>query len=347
MDRIVDLIQLEPAIITIGMCLLAWAFYEIFLRKVSHERRISLQKQYRNLSAHIVVFLAAFGGYLLIARMHEAPPVAIRIMPYLGLLTLIWGALVFVKASRLLLLQYLFFSHSTEGVPIVLVNTFTLCLIVIVYGWILKLVFNLQVAPLLAGSAIFSILLGLALQDTLGNLFSGIALQFDKAYDIGDWIEVSTAPTAAHAAKWIGKVYEISWRGTTLIGLSDEMIIIPNRVISQAQVANYSSPGRPILRRCVFRISHHSSIAKTREALVQAALAVPQVCRYPAPFTLVDETTESWVPIKLLYFVEDYGLQWTALDQVVAGALERLKSEGVEIAAQRFELTERSSKSEQ
>lgn len=67
----------------------------------------------------------------------------------------------------------------------------------------------------------FSLILGLALQDTLGNLFAGVALQLDKPYEIGDWIEISP-----RAQVWVGQVEEISWRATTMIGLFDELLVL-------------------------------------------------------------------------------------------------------------------------
>ena len=115
--------------------------------------------------------------------------------------------------------------------------------------WIGAEIFNIRLTPILATSAIFSLVLGLALQDTLGNLFAGVALQFDKPYEIGDWIEIQSS-----GQKWIGQVYEISWRATVLIASTEESITVPNRIVAQAQIANYSTKYRPITRSQLFRL---------------------------------------------------------------------------------------------
>ena len=72
------------------------------------------------------------------------------------------------------------------------------------------------------------------MQDTLGNLFAGVALQFDKPYEIGDWIEIHNS-----GQKWVGQIYEITWRATLLIGFVEEFITVPNRVMGQSEISNF------------------------------------------------------------------------------------------------------------
>ena len=146
------------------------------------------------------------------------------------------------------------------AVPVLLVNLFTLLLSMVLGGWIVTDIFNVRLAPLLATSAIFSLVLGLALQDTLGNLFSGVAMQFDKPYEIGDWVEIQTGGTQ----KWVGQIEEISWRATVLIGFAEELITIPNRVISQSEISNFTRKGKPIIRSQVFRIAFGEDQVKVR-----------------------------------------------------------------------------------
>ena len=87
------------------------------------------------------------------------------------------------------------------GVPVLLVNLFSLLLSAVIGFWMMTGIFEFNLAPLLATSAVFSIVLGLALQDTLGNLFAGVALQLDKPYEMGAAIEVTTS-----SQKWVGQV---------------------------------------------------------------------------------------------------------------------------------------------
>ena len=157
-----------------------------------------------------------------------------------------------------------------EGVPVLLVNLFTLVLTTSLFAWLASEIFNLRIMPLVATSAAISLVVGLAIQDTLGNLFAGVALQFDKPYEIGDWVEIESA-NGSH--KWTGQIREISWRATVLTGFMNETVTIPNRVVSQSQIANFSNKGHPAIRRQIYRIPHGASDEKVRNALIRSVKA--------------------------------------------------------------------------
>src|SRR3954466_15205368 len=67
---------------------------------------------------------------------------------------------------------------------------------------------NINLGSIFAGSAIFGIVVGLALQDTLGNLFAGIALQADQPFQVGDVVNIPNRGT--------GVVENVSWRGVKI-----------------------------------------------------------------------------------------------------------------------------------
>jgi small-conductance mechanosensitive channel len=145
-----------------------------------------------------------------------------KLVPFVGIATVLWGAIVLIKSFRIFSFEYLFFMNMQTGVPLLLVNMLTLLMSVVLGSWIATSVFGFRLAPVLATSALFSIVVGLALQETLGNLFSGIALQIDKPYTLGDWIEVQTG-----TQKLVGHVHEVTWRATILTSLTEEWITIP------------------------------------------------------------------------------------------------------------------------
>jgi len=335
-EQIHLLMKSEAPYILLSLCVLAIILYRLFLRKITSSRHLILKAQFKSIFINGLIFVFFYFGYFLLLQNIELYSFLHALSGYFGLIALAWGALVFVKASRILLMEYLYFRHMEVGVPLVLINTFTLVLYGVVFGWLARGVFKLDLGPLLATSAIFSILLGLALQDTLGNLFSGIAFQVDKAFDIGDWIEVTQ-----NNQLWIGKVHEISWRATTLIGLADEMILIPNRVIGQSLVANYSIQHKQILRKMYFKISYSASIEKAKECLVKAAYGISKISKFPAPHVYVDAGDDSHYRARILYFIPDYSLQWAVADELCIKAVALLKESGIEIAVPRMDIEQR------
>lgn len=99
---------------------------------------------------------------------------------------------------------------------------------------IVSLVFRMPVGTLVATSGVFAIILGLALQSTLADVFSGIALNIARAYTVGDLIVLDDGTE--------GRVFETNWRATYLLGDSADLIAIPNSKLARMRLVNRSAP---------------------------------------------------------------------------------------------------------
>jgi len=95
-------------------------------------------------------------------------------------------------------------------------------------------ILQLPVKGLLATSGVMAIVVGLALQSTLSDVFSGIVLNTTKPYQLDDWISIDGVE---------GKVVEIDWRSTHLLTDQGSMAVVPNSLAAKAKVLNFSSPG--------------------------------------------------------------------------------------------------------
>lgn len=321
-----QLLEFEPYFILLSLYLLAWVFYKVFLREVSDERHKNIQMHLTNIFRHFVFMSVLFLIYVILQQA-TADSHFSKIIPYLALATLSMGMMVLVKTCRLIILQYLFLGSMKHGVPVLIVNIFSLLMSMIFSLWGARAIFNLELTPILATSAAFSVVLGLAMQDTLGNLFAGISLQVDRAYDIGDWIEVTSG-----IQKLVGQVKEITWRATTLVGWSDETIIVPNRFIAGAQISNYSLTELPIIRSQNFKIRYGEDLSKARTILVDAIRTVPGVRDWPEPCILINDLTESWANLKLVYYIDSFGSQFSVLDRVSSAALEAMMKNNIQMA---------------
>lgn len=326
LERIEAFIQFEPVIVTLVLVLGAWSISKLLLRNLPEDRQRTLKGQFKNLGIHLIFGMVLFAAYHGLSRLPDTLFIE-RTVTYLGLATIFSGATIFVKAWRILVFEYLYLSHMRVSFPVLLVNLFTLLLSIALTAWIGAEIFNVRLTPLLATSAIFSLVLGLALQDTLGNLFAGVALQFDKPYEIGDWIEIQSG-----TQKWVGQVYDISWRATVLIGFGEEAITVPNRVMGQAQISNFATKYRPIMRNVQIRLPFDVEVIRAKKLLIQAAVSIPEVRKTPSPFVIITETTESWINVKLQYFIDNFGLQYRIADYVQSRVLEELNRGGIHLA---------------
>ncbi len=332
-DALHRIIGLEPYVLLSTLLVITWFFYQLFLKNVSDERHRNIRNQFRQILQNFLFLNLLYFCFSFLHSISAEWPNTSRILPYLGLLTFIWGSITFVKTCRLLILQYLFLGSMQHGVPMLMVNIFSLLLSVLLAFWGVGHIFGLQLGPLIATSAAFSIILGLALQDTLGNLFAGISLQLDRNYEIGNWIEVVSG-----IQRCVGQVKEISWRSTTLIGLSDEIITLPNRFVAQAQVSNYSPEHHPIIRSQNFRFEYTTDLNQAKTILERAAAEISGVRGIPAPLAYIHETNENWVNMKLIYFIDNYGSQYSIGDKVQRRSIELLLEHDIKLAYQKMEL---------
>jgi small-conductance mechanosensitive channel/CRP-like cAMP-binding protein len=99
---------------------------------------------------------------------------------------------------------------------------------------VLAYVFNAPVGTLIATSGAVAIILGLALQSTLSDVFSGIALNLSMPYRVGDWLVLGNTIE--------GKVVETNWRATHLLTAANDLVIVPNSDLAKAKLINFSSP---------------------------------------------------------------------------------------------------------
>ncbi len=99
---------------------------------------------------------------------------------------------------------------------------------------IMAFVFGVRVGTLLATSGVIAIILGLALQNTLGDVFSGIALTLGRPYAIGDWVQLGDGTE--------GRVVASNWRSTYLLTAAHNQMVLPNSVLAKQVLTNVSKP---------------------------------------------------------------------------------------------------------
>jgi small-conductance mechanosensitive channel len=216
----------------------------------------------------------------------------------------------------------------TAGVPILLVNIVTLIISIFIGAWLSTSVFGVRWAPLLATSAIVSVVLGLALQETLGNLFAGVALQFDKPYEIGDWIELSPVNGGE---KVTGEVYEITWRATVLYGFYDEVITIPNRMVAQSEVANFSARKKPIFRGLNIVLDADANEDQVKAILKKVLKETDGVIQSLDHLVMLRDLSEKGALWRLFYPIVHYRRQFTIVDQILMRVQSELKAAGISI----------------
>ena len=99
-----------------------------------------------------------------------------------------------------------------------------------IVGW----VFDKPIGPFWAASGAGAIVIGLALRNVILDIFIGLAVNFDRAFEIGDFVMLANGPA--------GRVVELNWRTTRLLTSEGNIVIIPNGKLGELIVTNFSRP---------------------------------------------------------------------------------------------------------
>ena len=140
-------------------------------------------------------------------------------------------------------------------------------------------VFDMPVGGLLAAFGVIAVLLDVALQSTLGDVFSGIVLNVAKPYHPGDWIILDGGTQ--------GCVVETNWRATHILTPDNDLAIIPNSIIAKARLINASQPVRAHGLAIIIRLEPTVTPSGGRVALQAALLSCNRILRTPAPTVAV------------------------------------------------------------
>jgi small-conductance mechanosensitive channel/CRP-like cAMP-binding protein len=158
---------------------------------------------------------------------------------------------------------------------------------------------DVEPGSILTTSALLTAVVGLAMQDTLGNLVSGLALQLQRPFDVGDWVEVDNGQQA-------GRVTEVTWRATTVMTLDQVEVILPNSGLAKASIRNYSRPSPVARRRVLVNASSACAPHDVHDVLVAAARDAPGVLVTPAPSARTRSFAESSIEYEVLFFIDDF-----------------------------------------
>ena len=196
----------------------------------------------------------------------------------------------------------------------------------IVYGvvafWILRYQLGIDIGPLLASTALLTAVIGFALQGVLGNLLSGISLHIVRSVMPGDWITVDTSE---------GQVVETNWRETRLRTTGGHMLVVPNTTMASAVVHNMTRP-TPLRRHSIpVGASYSDSPADVIDALVAAALDVPDIEREPAPSAVLTEYKDFGINYELRFWTRRYHERVPINGEVARRIWYHFKRRGIEI----------------
>ena len=139
--------------------------------------------------------------------------------------------------------------------------------------------------------------MGFALQDTLGNLFSGLAIQIEKPFRVGDWVTIGAQE---------GSVSEITWRATKLLTKAGNFVVVPNSVMAKDTITNYSVPTRQMRLHVDVGVSYDVPPNFVKSVIAEALKNASELSAARPAEIMISDFAGSAITYRVRFWVDDF-----------------------------------------
>ena len=247
-----------------------------------------------------------------------------------------------VKSFLIIFLEYLERNLAkrtqtdVDNIVIDLLNKFSGAIVYATAAVIALDVLGVNVMPFIAGAGVMGVAVGFAAKDTLSNLIAGILLIIDRPFEIGDRIEVWSAP--AGSASW-GDVIDIGLRATRIKTTDNIVVIIPNNEIMTRDIVNYTTIYSSIRVRINIGVAYDADIAKAKALIIQAASSADWILAEPAPKVVVRNFGESSVDLQARVWIKEARKRMDTIDHITDTVKALFDENGIEIPFPKRDIT--------
>jgi small-conductance mechanosensitive channel len=292
---------------------------------------LSSFRSYRSLlwGGAVLVFITAlfpragnnFGQYLF-----AAAPIGLHLPVQLfGLAWWILGAWLVKSVLELVLLKTVFPHDNQPHARRLFADLASGFVYVVAFVGIMETVLKQPISGILATSGVLAIVLGLALQNTLADVFSGLAINIEHPFRAGDWITLTGGVE--------GEVMEINWRATRIRSAANDLVVVPNSVIAKIIVTNHRPLNNAHVATIDIEIDHRIPPERVINTLQTAAAGVVGIASETPPAAYACRFSDTTIAYQLCFGV----VQFTALPDVQSAVILRVtnafQAEGIPIGS--------------
>jgi small-conductance mechanosensitive channel len=202
--------------------------------------------------------------------------------------------------------------------PKLLLQLTRLVLLTSSIAFVLAYVWDVDLRGVMTALGIGSLVMALALQDTLSNLVSGVLLIFDRPFKVGDWVK---------SGEVVGQVEELNWRSVRLRTQEQDLVVIPNSLLGAELIHNYSQPSA---ERLQVALPHGARPNRVHRMLRELAMTTRGVLTHPAP----EVRTLAYEQDRILYELRFFLMGFEQVEAVRGTLMTRIY-----YAARRYGLT--------
>ncbi|NNF66449.1 MAG: mechanosensitive ion channel [Gammaproteobacteria bacterium] len=274
--------------------------------------------------------------FLLFAFVNSQTPTLVQVLPDIAnVAAYVFGILLWLSGSWLasrsidtLILNPVIRSRTGSPAPRILSNVVSASLFIAAVFCIIRFVFDKPIGGLVATSGIVTVIIGFAIRDMIADFFSGLAMNIEQPYRIGDWLELDGV---------VGRVTEMNWRATRLVTQARRSIVIPNNNLASRQFVNISRPD-PYYRESLEIVLNYTTDPARTENILQSAIHATEGLAPQRHDVRITGFHERGVVYQIRFWVNDYTDKVRLRHRLAANVLEFLSQAGISIPYAQHEI---------
>ncbi len=245
-----------------------------------------------------------------------------RVAIGLWLLVLLFLLVLLVRLLVFLIFDFLVARRAATRTPRVVRDLVVFLLYVAGLLLIMKYFLRSDISWLGVSSAVLTVVVGLAVQDILGNLFAGIVLNVENVLRLGDWIRIDGSE---------GRVEQLGWRSILVRTVDQELVTVPNGAVAKADVLVRGPGGTPVALRVIVGASYRHPPDGVSDVILGAVREAGEVLAEPAPQVVVKDFADSAVTYEVKFWTADYARQTPVCGDVRRRIWYAFRRHGIDI----------------
>jgi small-conductance mechanosensitive channel/CRP-like cAMP-binding protein len=277
----------------------------------------------------VFTILAAFRGDVLVAFGAQAVEQTQRFILYTAQIGVWLSAAYFLQSLvNLTIWDGMVAKALGHPAPRLLKTVSGVVLYAIALTGIIGYVFQQPVAGIWTTGGVVGLVIGLALQSMIRDVFVGLAVNFDRPFRIGHWIKVQVNKEVIN-----GQVQQVNWRTTRMVTSAGDAIVIPNSLIGQAIITNWCEPRSESDYELHLTLDFAVPTEQARRILlagVTAVLGEKGIGADPPPIVRVNAVTPLGIEYRIIYTItrSPSGTR----DKVLTSVIAHLRRAGLSLA---------------
>ena len=211
--------------------------------------------------------------------------------------TIMLSSNIVLQILNLLFWDYLLKKQVDVHIPRLVIDIINFIVLAIVAVAVLNGIFGVKLTAFLVTSTVLSAVIGLSLQDILGNLFAGLALQMERPYNLGEWVSVGDNE---------GVIVQMNWRTLTIRTRSGDHVTIPNATVSKDTVANHSRPDRKHMCRVKVGMAYNHNPETVKSLIINLLNKMDGVLDTPPPRVFLESFQDYSILYDVRFWITEY-----------------------------------------